>query len=58
MAVTPMRSFRISDDLYAATKSAADDEGIAMTEIITGAFKLFVAGRLSVNELRSENKNA
>lgn len=58
MAVTPMRSFRISDDLYAAAKKAADASGISVTEIITGSFRLFIAGKINVTDLRSENNDA
>lgn len=41
---TPMKSFRIPDDLYRAALSKAEGEGRSLTEIVREALEDYVAG--------------
>jgi hypothetical protein len=40
MANTPLRSFRISDDVYDAAKAFAELRGISVTELIVSHLEL------------------
>ena len=41
MAVTPLRSFRISDDIYNAAKVQAEVDGVSVTEVVVQMLKTY-----------------
>lgn len=44
VANTPLRSFRISDELYSAAKAQAEREGVSLTEAIVTWLEFYAAG--------------
>lgn len=46
MAATPLRSFRINDDLYAQAQARAEVLGLTVTDVIVGAMEMFVDGTI------------
>lgn len=42
MAKTPLRTFRINDDLYDRAKVIAEQHGITMTDVVVGALEMFI----------------
>lgn len=51
MANTTMRSFRIDDELYARMKEHAEQSGVTLTNIVTGAFEMILDGTIDVHQL-------
>ena len=41
MAVTPLRSFRISDEVYNAAKVQAEVDGVSVTEVVVQMLKTY-----------------
>lgn len=41
VANTPLRSFRISDDIYNAAKDQAELDGVSVTEVIVQMLKAY-----------------
>jgi antitoxin component of RelBE/YafQ-DinJ toxin-antitoxin module len=45
MANTPLRSFRISDDLYNSAKAQADSQGLSLTAVIVAMLESYAGGK-------------
>lgn len=43
MSNTPLRSFRIPDDIWNDARKASTQEGITLTAVVTGALEAFIA---------------
>jgi len=41
MASTPLRSFRISDEIYNAAKDQAESDGVSVTEVVVQMLKIY-----------------
>ncbi len=41
MANTPLRSFRISDEIYNAAKDQAELDGVSVTEVVVQMLKIY-----------------
>lgn len=41
MANTPLRSFRISDEIYNAAKDQAEADGVSVTEVVVQMLKTY-----------------
>ena len=54
MANTPLRSFRITDDLYQAAQELANESGITMTDVIIGSIEMFIDGTIDPELLKSK----
>lgn len=42
---TPMKSFRISEDLYRAALSKAEEEGKTLSDVVREALEKYIQGR-------------
>ena len=47
MAATPLRSFRINDDLYLQAQARAEELGLTVTDVIIWSMEMFVDGRIA-----------
>jgi predicted HicB family RNase H-like nuclease len=45
VANTPLRSFRINDELHNAAKAMAEDEGLSLTAVIVALLEDYVGKR-------------
>lgn len=54
MSKTPMRSFRINDEIYAQAKARAEQEGLTLTDVIVGSLEMFVDGTIDPELLKSK----
>ena len=45
VANTPLRSFRISDDVYKAAQAKAEADGLSVTSVIVALLTSYAAGK-------------
>lgn len=41
MANTPLRSFRISDEIYNAAKAEAESQGVTLTSVVVALLEMY-----------------
>jgi purine-nucleoside phosphorylase len=54
MPNTPLRSFRISDDLYNRAKMSAAENDLTVTDVIIGALEMFIDGTIDAELLKQK----